>query len=140
VGLVARRSPGAHLAHGHLHLDRREQRDDSGQFRRRGPTDQAHHLGPWHIDVDGHPGQGRIVERHRLRRGLEIQSVACDELVDDVEVLGRLAVELDDDPVADHERRLGVVRTAHRDQAEFRVGDGKAVEVHRFRVKDAHPP
>jgi hypothetical protein len=61
------------------------------------------------------------------------------DVCSDVEVLRRLAVELDDCPVTHPERRLGVVRTVHGDQSEFRVGDGKPVQVHRFRVEDAHP-
>ena len=103
VGLVARRSPGAHLAHRHLHLDGGEQRDDAGQFGRGGAADQPHDVGATDVDVDHHSRQRHVVERHRLRRHLEVQPVAGDELVDDVEVLGRLAVEFDDDPVAHHE-------------------------------------
>ena len=70
----------------------------------------------------------------------KVQPVPCDELVDDVEVLSRLPVHLDDGTVADDKGWLGVVWAAHRDQAKLRVGNAEAVEVHRFRVEDTHPP
>ena len=32
-----------------------------------------------------------------------------------------------------------IVRAAHRDQAQLRVGHAEAVEVHRLRIEDPHP-
>jgi hypothetical protein len=140
VRLVARRAPDPHLGHRHLHLDRGQQRHDPRQLGGCGAADQPYDVRPWHIDVHSHPREGDVLERHRLLRHLEIDAVARNELVDDVEVLHRLAVEFHHGPVAHHQRRGRVVRAAHRDEAELRISDGKAVQIHRFRVENPHPP
>jgi hypothetical protein len=77
---------------------------------------------------------------HGLGGDVEIQAVAGDELVDDVEVGGGLAVQLGDLTVAHHQRGLRVMRAVHRDQAQSRVGDAETVEVDRFCVENPHAP
>ena len=59
-----------------------------------------------------------VVERHRLLGDREVDAAARDELVEQVEIGLRLAVELDDAAVLDAQRGLGIVRARERDQPE----------------------
>ena len=69
-------------------------------------------------------------------RRREVDAVARDERVDDVEVALAPAVELDHPAVVDDERRFRVVGRVEGDQAERRVLDGEAVEVDALRVHE----
>ena len=57
-----------------------------------------------------------------------------DEAVERVEALARLAVELADDAVGDHERRLGIAGAVHRDEPERGLGRGSASRAAAARV------
>ena len=60
-----------------------------------------------------------VVERHRLRRDVEVEAVRDDEAVDDVEVGGVAAVDARRRRRPRDELRLGIVRPVHRDQPEL---------------------
>ena len=81
--------------------------------------------------VDEHAGELEVVDRHRLRRHVQIEPVSDDEAVDDVEVGSVAAVHAHHDAVLDDELRHGVARPIRRDQAELRVrrDEQLAVEV-----------
>ena len=101
------RAPRAELLQREHQLDRVEQADDAGELRRRQATREPDELGARDVDVDEHPGEREVVERHRLGGDLEIEAVRDDEAVDDVEVGGGAAVHARDDAVLDDELRLG---------------------------------
>ena len=120
--LVGRGPPGAELLQREHQLDRVEQRDDAREPRRRQPAGQTDELGARDVDVDEPACDLLVGELRRLRGDVEVEAVARDEPVDDVEVLGAAAVHRHHPAVLDLEPRLRVVRPVHRDQPELRVG------------------
>ncbi len=138
VRLDRRRPPHAHLGHRRQQLDGREQRQHLGDAGRRHAAHQARELGAGDVRVDEHAGELQRLERHRLLGDVDVDPVAGDELVDEVEVGLGAPVELDDPPVAHHQRGGRVVGTGERDQAELGVlrhevvaADGARREVRR---------
>ena len=59
-----------------------------------------------------------------------------DQCVEGVELCSGPAVHLDDDAVADDERRIGIVRAAQSDQAEVDVLVGEPVKVDALGVHE----
>ena len=86
VRLVPRRAPRAELLQREHQLDRVQEPDDARELRRRQTAREAHELGARNVHVDEHARELEFVERHRLRRHVEVEPVRDDEAVDDVEV------------------------------------------------------
>ena len=97
------------------------------------PRAEPHELGARHVDVDQQARERRVLERHRLGCDLEVDAVGGDEAVERVEALARLAVELADDAVRDHERRLRVAGAVHGDEPERRLGPDQRLAPERRR-------
>ena len=101
VSLDRRRPSHPHLLHRLEDLDRCEKRQRRGDLRGRHPRDEPCDLRRGHRGVDDHPRQLDRVERHRLLGDGHVDPVARDELVDQVELRLRLAVELHHPPLLD---------------------------------------
>ena len=150
VRLDRRRPPHAHLLHRLQDLDRREERERRGDLRRGHARGQARDLAAGDRRVDDHARELERFERHRLLGDGQVDAVARDELVEEVELGLRLAVELDDPPILDPERGLGIERAREGDEAERRVLGYEVVAADRPRgvergtggrlVFDAHCP
>ena len=122
VRLIGRGPPGAELLQREHQLDRVEQRDDAGEPRRRQAAGQTDEIGARDVDVDEPVCDLLVGELRCLRGDVEVEAVARDEPVDDVEVLCAAAVHRHHPAVLDLEPRLGVVGAVHRDQPQLRVG------------------
>ena len=119
VRLVAGIAPGAELLERHHQLDRVEHPDDAGELCRRQAAGQADELLAWDVDVDEHPGDPLVRQRHRLDRDLEVEPVGDEKPVDDVELGRRPAVEARHDAVLDPQLGLGVGRAVGGDETEL---------------------
>ena len=86
VRLVAGVAPGAQLLQRHHQLDRVEHPDDAGQLGGRQPATEPHELVARHVDVDEHPREALVRERHGLTGDLEVEPVGDEEPVDHVEL------------------------------------------------------
>ena len=118
--LVGGRAAGPQLLQREHQLDRVEQACDARQLGRRQPAGEPHELGPGHVDVDEHPRDLAVRERHRLGCDLEVEPVGDEEAVDHVELGLGPPVQPHDAAVLDDELRLGIVRPVHRDEPELR--------------------
>ena len=103
------------------------------------PGGQPRDLGARNRGIDDHPRELDRVERHRLLGHGQVDPVAGDELVDQVELLLRLPVELDHAALLDPERRLGVEGARERDQAEHRILGHEIVAADRPRGVERRP-
>ena len=119
VRLVGGRAPGAELLQREHELDRVEQADDARELGRSQTAHEADELGARHADVDQHPSELDVVQRHRLRSDPEIEPVRDDEPVDDVELGCRPAIHPDDSSILDNELRLRVASPVSRDEAQL---------------------
>ena len=122
VRLVGGRAPGAQALEREHHLDRRAAPTTRASLAGVRPRASRTSSARGHVDVDEHPRERRVGERHRLGSDVEIDAVGRDEAIERVEALARLAVELADDTVLDHERRRGVAGAVHGHEAERRLG------------------
>ena len=132
VGLVGGAAARAQLLQREHQLDRVEQRDDAREARRCEPAGEPDQLLARHVDVHEPPRELAVVERHRLLRHVEVEAIADDEVVDDVEVRGGPAVHGDDPALVQLEPRLGVVRPVHRHQPQLRVGGDQQLLAERL--------
>ena len=80
--LVARVAPGAELLQRHHQLDRVEHPDHAGELRGRQAPREPHELGARDVDVDEHPRELLVGERHRLRGDVQVEAVGDEEAVD----------------------------------------------------------
>jgi hypothetical protein len=133
VGLDRRRLTNSHLLHRLQDLDRGEERECGGDLGRSHPGDEPRDLRSRHGGIDDHPSELNRVERHRLLRDGEVDPVPRDELVEDVEIRLGPPVQLDDPPVLDAERGLGIERARESDEAECRVLGHEGVPADRPR-------
>ena len=120
--LVPGIAAGAKLLEGHHQLDRVEHPHDTRELRGGQPSAEANELVARHVDVDEHPGEPLVGERHRLRGDIEVEPMRDEETVDHVELRGVLAVEAENDAVPHHELRVGIRRPVGGDEAELGHG------------------
>ena len=133
VRLAAGRAAHAHLADGHLQLDRPQEGDDAGELLRRRPGGQTHDVRARHVGVDDQAGERDVVEGVRLLGDRDVDAARGDEGVDEVEVRGRVAVERDDGSglFVDQDAGLGIVRRRERDEPGLVVLRREAVQIDR---------
>ena len=125
------RAAHSHLLHRLEDLDRRQEREHLRDLGGRHARDETRDLTARDGRVDEHAREGERVERHGLLGHGDVDATAGDELVEQVEVRLRLAVELDDPPVLDAERRLRVEWARERDEAERRILGNEVVAADR---------
>ncbi len=131
VRLDGGRAAHSHLLHRLEDLDRRQEREHLRDLGGRHARDEPRDLPARDGRVDQHAREGERVERHGLLGHGDVDATAGDELVEQVEVRLRLAVELDDPPALDAERRLRVEWARERDEAERRILGNEVVAADR---------
>ena len=112
-------------------LDRRQEREHGRDLRRRHAGGETGDVAARHGRIDDHPRELDCVEGHGFLGDSHVDAVEGDELVQQVELGLRLAVELDDATVLDHEGGLWVEGAREGDQAERRVLGNEVVAADR---------
>ena len=117
--LVRGYAPRAQLLEREHQLNGIEQPDHACELRRGQAAREAHELRTGYADVDEHPREREVVERHRLAGDIEVEPVRHDEAVDDVEIGRGAAVQAHDDAVLDEQLRLRIERPSGSHEAEL---------------------
>ena len=133
VRLNRRRAPGAHLRHRLHQLERTQQAEYPSDLGRRHALDEPQDLGARRLVPADHAREGEVVDRHRLLGHGHVDAVGGEEGIDQVEVGLLHAIELDDAPGFDADRRRRVVGTVEGDQAQLRVLGHDHVTADRLR-------
>ena len=135
MALVGGLQAGTHLIDGHHHFQHGELVHDFGQLGRSERGGVLHQLGARDVDVDQTAGKLQGVDLHGLLGKVEVDAIAGDEGVDQVELGGLLAVKLDHDAVLDPDGRGRVIGRVDGDQTNLGPLGDVAVLVDWTRVQ-----
>lgn len=100
-------------------------------FRRGHRGSERHDVAAFNVRVAEHVGELNRIHGHHFFGPGEINAVARDKVVNQVELLNRFTVEFGHRAVDDADRRFGIVRTFHRDKALFNPLLNETILIHR---------
>ncbi len=104
------------------------------------PGGEADDLRARRAGVDDQAGERDVVDGVRLLRDHGVEAARGDEGVDEVEVRGRVTVELGDAAVrVERDGGLGIVRRGERDEPRLVVALREAVQIDRPLVERLEP-
>lgn len=100
-------------------------------FRRGHRGSERHDVAAFNVRVAEHVGELNRIHGHHFFGPGEINAVARDKVVNQVELLNRFTVEFGHRAVDDADRRFGIVRAFHRDKALFNPLLNETILIHR---------
>ncbi|CRI80500.1 Uncharacterised protein [Salmonella enterica subsp. enterica serovar Typhi] len=131
VRLLRRRAACAHFLHRHHHLNHVHMRNHFNNFRRGHGGGQRNDFAALDVRIAEHVSQLDRIHRHHFFGAVQVDAVAGDKVVDQVEFANRFSVQLGHRAVNDFNRRFWIVRAFHRDKAFFDPLLNEAVLIHR---------
>ena len=124
-----------------LQLDGAQSRNDTCQLGGSRPLREAHHLFPGSRGIDDQPRELDVREVVRLAGARRVDPMASYVGIDDVETIGRYAVQFyDAAPFVHLDGGLGIVHTVECDEPGIVVLLGESVEVDRPLVEPGETP